>query len=272
MRTWLYIASSVNFVSLAVGAADRARLLMVLGRLISAQQLGRAPGRMRPVWVTYRGRRLAVYVDRLNDLDVLWEVLGEKQYDELELPGAPDVILDLGAHVGAALLALHVRFPGARLVAVEADPNTLPRLQRTLAQIPGVQVVPAAITDRDGVVDFLPSREAWGSGLTEITAKFGDPNTEPATRVRGIRFETLLHELGLERADLVKVDIEGAEWQLVGDLPEQRVGTLIVEWHVDMHGHEPDEAAAVLVGHRVQATPMPTPGRYMVIARPAGGP
>jgi FkbM family methyltransferase len=239
-----------------------------MGRLLGAQLAGRAPGPTWPVIVTYRGERLVVYVDRLNDFDVLWEVFVEKQYDDLDLPQAPGTIVDLGAHLGAALLALHVRFPGARLAAAEADPHTFRRLERTLAPLPGVRVLRAAVTDRDGTVDFLPSRDAWGSGLTEMTAHFEDASAEPEVSVRAVCFDTLMDELGLERADLVKVDIEGGEWPLAKSLNGDRVGTMIMEWHADMHGHGPEELEALLPNHSVESEPMPTPGRYLVIVRP----
>lgn len=266
-RAGLYALASITFLGMARGRVDRARLLAVVGQLIAAEMAGREHGRMQRVDVSYRGQRLAVYVDRLNDLDVLGEVFVEKQYDELELPEPPAMILDLGAHIGAALLALHVRFPQARLAAAEADPVTFRRLQRNLASLPGVRAVQAAVGDGDGTVDFLPSRDAWQSGVREMVETISDRSAGKVVPVRAIRFDTLLDELGVDRADLVKVDIEGGEWPLVNSLVSERVGTLIMEWHADMHGHEPGEIPALLPGHRVQVEPLPTPGRYVVTAR-----
>jgi FkbM family methyltransferase len=267
-RASLYALASAGFLTTARGLSDRARLMMVLSQLIVAELAGREHGRLRPVAVSYKGERLTVYVNRLNDLDVLWEVFGERQYDEFELADRPHTVLDLGAHIGAALLALHVRFPDARLAAVEADPATFRRLERNLPSDVEVSVLHAAVSDRDEIVEFLPSRDAWVSGLSQMTQSLmGTVPGEPVA-VRGVCFATLMAELGLDRVDLLKVDIEGAEWALVNTLDEERVGTLIMEWHADMHGHAVEELPDLLPGHEVVAKATGEPGRYFVTARP----
>jgi hypothetical protein len=124
LRAQLYAVACVGFTQMARGPADRLRLLLVGAGLIGREVTGREHGAPRPVAIDYRGQRLIVWVDRLNDLDVLWEVFADKQYDELRLPQPPSTILDLGAHIGTTLLALHVRYPEARLAAVEPDPAT----------------------------------------------------------------------------------------------------------------------------------------------------
>lgn len=267
-RAALYALAGITFRGMAGGLAGRARLLAVITQLIAAELAGRDHGRLHRVDVSYRGRQLPVYVDRLNDLDVLHEVFVEKQYDDLELGQPPATILDLGAHIGAALLALHVCFPQARLAAAEADPATFRRLQRNLAALPQARAIQAAVGAHDGTVEFLPSRDGWVSTLQEMAGAFGDRNDDKVVAVRSIRFDTLLDELGLERADLVKVDIEGAEWPLVNSLDPDRMGTMIMEWHADMHDHEPDELMALLPGHDVLAEALPSRGRFMVTARP----
>ena len=267
-RAALYVLAGISFRGIVSGLGDRARLLAVIPQLIAAELAGRDHGRLHRINVYYRGQRLPVYVDRLNDLDVLHEVFVEKQYDDLELPEHPATILDLGAHIGAALLALHVRFPQAQLAAAEADPATFRRLERNLAALPQARAVQAAVGERDGTVEFLPARDGWVSGLREMAGVSADGADDEVVAVRSVRFDTLLDELGLERADLVKVDIEGAEWPLVNSLDPARMGTMIMEWHADLHGHEPDELVALLPDHHVLAEALPSPSRFIVTAWP----
>jgi FkbM family methyltransferase len=253
----------VGFTQMARGPADRLRLLLVGAGLIGREVTGREHGAPRPVAIDYRGQRLIVWVDRLNDLDVLWEVFADKQYDELRLPQPPSTILDLGAHIGTTLLALHVRYPEARLAAVEPDPATFRRLERNLAGLQQTSLLQAAVTARDDdQVDFFPSDDAWVSGSTP-SGERGEPVTVP-----GRCLATLMRDLGLDYVDLLKVDIEGAEWALVSILDERQFGTLVMEWHADMHGHTIEELRPMLPAHDVIAEPLRTPGRYMVIARP----
>jgi len=267
-RASLYALAGADFVLIARGPSDRIRLTRVLAELIVSELAGREHGPLRAVPVFYRGKRLIVHVDRLNDLDVLWEVFGELQYDMVELPEAPRAVLDLGAHIGAALLALHVRFPSARLAAVEADPTTVRRLERNLPSGAGVRVLHAAVSGHDGMVEFFPVRDAWTSGVRPMTQSPTRAAPGTPVRVRGVRFATLMAELDLDHVDLLKVDIEGAEWELVKMLDEERVGTLIMEWHADLHGHAVQELPGLLPGHEVVAEWTGEPGRYMVTARP----
>jgi FkbM family methyltransferase len=263
LRAQLYAVACVGFSRMARGPADRLRLLLVGADLIGREFAGRKHGALRWVAVDYLGHRLIVGVDRVNDLDVMWEVFADKQYDQLRMPQPPSTILDLGAHIGTTLLALHVRYPKARLAAVEPDPMTFRRLERNLAGLEQTSLRQAAVTASDeDQVDFFPSDDAWESGSTPSEDRGG------AVVVQGRSFATLMREFGLDRVDLLKVDIEGAEWALVSSLDERQFGTLVMEWHADMHGHSIEELRPLLPTHEVVAQPMRTPGRYMVVARP----
>ena len=66
-------------------------------------------------------------------------------------------ILDLGASVGLATLRLLASHPGARVVAVEADPMLIPRLEANVAGFP-VTVVHAAVAAGLGGTAVLPQR------------------------------------------------------------------------------------------------------------------
>lgn len=120
-----------------------------------------------------------------------------------------DVVLDCGAHVG--VYTLQALRAGARLVvAVEPGPENLECLRRNLA---GALAAGHVIIYAKGVWDqidrlafrMLPDNSA---GDSLIGAKLGDPNVVeiPLTTI-----DNIVSELGLERVDFIKMDIEGAE-------------------------------------------------------------
>jgi len=118
----------------------------------------------------------------------------------LARPGS--VVLDLGGHLGT--FSLPAAAQGCRVVAVEASPRNAEFL-RASARANGydhLTVVGVAVSDRPGTVRFRPEgawgqiSEAWAPGVVEIEAK---------------PVPTILEELGVDRVDLVKLDIEGSE-------------------------------------------------------------
>jgi FkbM family methyltransferase len=189
-------------------------------------------GPMR-VEIVLGGRRYPVRLHTRTELDVLEEVGIDDEYGSTdEIPAK--TIVDLGAHVGLATLRLLAKRPDARVVAVEADPALIPRLRENLAGLP-VEIVHAAIGAGAGERDFYRSDiSSWGNSL-EKREWFQD-----AVRVPAITLEALLDAQGIETVDLLKVDIEGAEWDLFAAGPPPRARSIVGEVHA-REGRVPHE-------------------------------
>jgi FkbM family methyltransferase len=119
------------------------------------------------------------------------------------LAGAGSAVLDLGAHLGTfSLLAASLGHP---VVAVEASPRNAELLRASAAAngFTDITVVGVAVSDHDGTVRFR-HEGAWGQ-IT--TGRWDDDVVEvPARTVPGI-----LESAGVDRVDLVKMDVEGSE-------------------------------------------------------------
>jgi FkbM family methyltransferase len=158
-----------------------------------------------PVWVTDR-----------SEYRVAHEVFLRRIYD---LPGLPDdaeTILDLGANVGLAARFFAERYPTARIICYEADPIVAARAQRNLCHLPQVEIRVAAITGHTGKVTLhREARDSWGTG----------------EHAQGEPFETQAKSLEdtlaeFESIDVLKLDIEGSEYQAIdrcGNLELARV-------------------------------------------------
>lgn len=131
--------------------------------------------------------------------------------------------LDLGANVGIWGLWLHGRLPVKRLVALEPDPENAAKHRRQIA-LNGFahswELVQAAATVEDGAVSFSTGQAT--TGRIERTAQGG------TAQVEGRDAFALL-----DGVDLLKLDIEGAEWPLLAD-PRWRtiaVPVVMLEYH-----------------------------------------
>lgn len=146
-----------------------------------------------------RARRLMVRRGVLNpETNRLWKVA-------LQL--APwSVIVDVGANYGEMLLDGGVT-AYSRVIAVEPSPRILPRLRKTVAHFPNVEVVAAALAESEGERRFTENFD-W-SGMSRL----GDgPN---AVDVKTTTLDELLAREGRDEGGalrlLLKIDVEGGE-------------------------------------------------------------
>jgi FkbM family methyltransferase len=217
-------------------AWDTGRLApSVLGRLrivaAACWLLARVYRPALPQWavripVVWRGRRLSVAVGQYPDLEVVRELYMDGEYpDDLGI-ASPEVIVDLGANIGLALLDFRARYPDARLIGIEPDPIAFHTLRLNTSDDPNIEILPVAAGGADGLRMFYSSSESVVSGF-EQTRSFQKP-IPVFTR----SLDSLIDDLGLERIDLLKIDVEGAEEEVLGACTRlSDVRTVIGELH-----------------------------------------
>jgi FkbM family methyltransferase len=165
------------------------------------------------------GARAAPYW--LFDRAHLWnlhEVWVAREYDHLAR-GDFDVVLDLGANVGAASIWLHEHHPEAQIVAVEPDPRTSPLLRRNTECFNRITVVEAAVGIENGTAQLIADAFSWGSRIADadILAPDVDGRAAETWTVKVITIPSLLRDAGVSPGAqvLAKIDIEGSEWPLL---------------------------------------------------------
>lgn len=112
-------------------------------------------------------------------------------------------VLDLGTHVGTFTLTAAAL--GYEVVGVEASGRNASLLQASLGrnQFDRVRLVHAAVSDRPGTLEF-----SQGGPYGHVAA----PGSWPADSVvTALAVDDLLDELGWDRVDFIKMDIEGSE-------------------------------------------------------------
>ena len=107
-----------------------------------------------------RFRALTPYFDRWVRVTTRERALKRRLLDQLRI-GAGDTVLDLGAGTGTLAIMIERRFPGARVVGLDADPEILAIARRKAeAAGAGVEFVDAMSTDlplEDGSVAAVVS-------------------------------------------------------------------------------------------------------------------
>jgi FkbM family methyltransferase len=137
------------------------------------------------------------------------------------------LILDCGANVGITVLNYKRQFPKARVIAFEADPEIVPILRRNLDRnrVGDVEVVDAAVWTGNGSASWQME------GIDGSHLGAGDGSTGKTVTVRTIDLRDYLDA----SVDLLKMDIEGAEYEVITHADEKlkNVKAISLECHVD---------------------------------------
>lgn len=185
------------------------------------KELSRQP-RYTPSRVSFLGYTMEI-VDSASFLSQFREIFLDGIYRFEATEPAP-VIYDVGANIGMGTLYLKQLFPTARIVALEADPRIAAVLDGNVRrnELGNVTVMAKAAWINDQGVSFAIEGADGGS----IVAA-GESVTVPS-----IRLAALLEQESCE-IDLLKMDIEGAESQVVPDLAGvlHKVRNIFVEYH-----------------------------------------
>ncbi|MGH8131328.1 MAG: FkbM family methyltransferase [Steroidobacteraceae bacterium] len=143
---------------------------------------------------------------------------------------ASSSVVDLGAHRGEFSAELARRF-GCRCFALEP----VEELIREAPPHPRITVVPEAIAAADGPIVLHLKRNPEANSL--LAQAPGDSAGDRT--VAGTSWSSLQRRLGLDRVALLKVDIEGAELELLQALTPQELAAieqLTVEFHAEALG------------------------------------
>jgi FkbM family methyltransferase len=179
---------------------------------------------------------------------------------------SPSIIVDVGSNIGASVAFFKSWYPEARIVGIEPDPVTFERLRDSVGGLPGVELHPWAVADTTGPRAFDRSSQSWGSSLAD--SNVATTMTVDTVTVQALTVTDLLDRLGIESADLLKLDVEGGEW-LIFDEPSglEACKVIVGELHLDEPDQTVERALAALERFDVEVTPARRADRVHFVAR-----
>jgi FkbM family methyltransferase len=152
-------------------------------------------------------------------------------------------ILDLGANGGGFPLMLRrMGYKFANLVAVEMNQRTFGRLSfNILRNLDGrISLINGAICERNGVMELPECAGGIGDSIYD-RSRSGNPTTEehattPMRQIRMVALDDVIRQnFENERIDIVKIDIEGAEFDLLASPVAE---SLVQARHIIMEIHD----------------------------------
>ena len=185
--------------------------------------------------------------DQPEDIDFLFhEMFVQRPYDMLDAskygPGHQPTFFDCGANIGFATGFFKMKFPDARVVAFEPDPQTFANLKANVTNNgwANVELHQVGLGAEDTVGALEDTERSWNSQVQRVVE--AGPDTAPE---RTIEVRRLSQFIGDSDVDLMKIDIEGAELGVLRELDEagklKQVQALAAEYH--HYTDKPDSAS-----------------------------
>jgi FkbM family methyltransferase len=192
-----------------------------------------------------------------SDLPTFYQVFSKSEYD-IEFPNEVKTIVDLGANIGLAAAYLKGRYPDANIVCVEPNAENYKMLQKNIAGLDGVTAIHAAVWPVAGrleVVDTDASGKPLGFWGAQTRLASEQEGTDVRSEVSAITISEIMRRSGFEKIDLLKVDIEGAEFELFSENTHEwlpHVGSLVIETHDRFKPGSTDAVRAALGPYRYE--------------------
>ncbi|MDX2108628.1 MAG: FkbM family methyltransferase [Verrucomicrobiota bacterium] len=170
-----------------------------------------------------------------SDIPTFYQVFLNKEYD-FTVVKSPKVIIDAGANIGMASIYFANRYPDAKIIALEPEQSNFKLLETNVAPYPNVVPVHAALWHKNEEINLVdPSLGKWGF-MTEAKNASERSTGDVRHAVKAMTIDRLMHSYSLERIDILKVDIEGAEREVFSDSSAwiENVDAIIIELHERM--------------------------------------
>ncbi|UOU97671.1 FkbM family methyltransferase [Chryseobacterium daecheongense] len=174
---------------------------------------------------TKRNKKFNLYLRTFKgDIDIFYEIFWKRTYeDHLKfLNQSPKIIIDLGAHIGMTSIYLSLKYPEAKIIAIEASFENFLLLKENTSAFKNIECVHNAVYFEDGFVNFGGEKLSYNQKISEI----GSP-------IKAISINSLIKKFKLNQIDLLKIDIEGGEIDLLSKNNSwlEKVERIIIEIH-----------------------------------------
>lgn len=148
-----------------------------------------------------------ILIQPRDNLPINDHIYTRKTYNRIHEIQKDDVIIDVGAHVGVFTLRAARRAVNGLVIAVEPHPTNYKFLTENVRfnKLKNVITLNLALSNYEGVANLYESKEQ--SGMHSIILRRSDKFVKVSVKT----LDKMVEELKIEKVDMIKIDVEGAE-------------------------------------------------------------
>jgi len=157
------------------------------------------------------------------------EIFEKREYQFLSKNNQPKII-DCGANIGMSVLFFKMLYPNSSILAFEPNPQAFEMLVKNIEEnnLRNVTTINAALSNKNGLISFYQSNEPDSLRGSTNSVRGGKNKYQ----VKTIKLSSYIDDFDI---DLIKMDVEGSEWEVLDDLKEadklRKCKQYLIEYH-----------------------------------------
>jgi len=150
----------------------------------------------------------------------------------IEKSNKSEIVVDIGAHIGAFSRLWHERNPNARIFSVECCEDIMPQLESNISSF--ATIIPVACTYKKHDLYLINSKETTGGNMVVKKSEYDEANNQYVkvpNPVQKITLHEIMKKYKLSKIDVLKLDCEGSEFDILENAPLNKIGFIYCESH-----------------------------------------
>jgi len=205
--------------------------------------------------ILFNNQKYQIELRSQADKSVLTEIFELREYQEIEpiIKSAKTPIIDAGAQAGFFILYCRALNPDVKIYALEPDEENLELLNKHLEinNLKNVEVMPIALAGKSSLRDFYISHDSHNHSLFKVLV----PKISKNIKIQTYGLDDWLKEQGIEEVSLLKLDIEGAEYEVLEIFTNwEKIKNIVLEYHdFGENNHKQLENLLLQKGYKVKS-------------------
>jgi len=197
--------------------------------------------------ITWNNRKV-FYRTSSSDMTLIYEILLKSKFkaeyffpDELD----PKVIFDIGGNIGITSIFLAHLFPNAKIYSFEPLPENFEILKKNIKKYNNIEAFNIGLGSKNGNFKVYYSNDSENFGGISFHPDPVGNNLDSFIVCEVQNINTVVEKLNLDYIDIIKIDTEGAEYDILTSLKEKIIKK--AAWITgELHGNKDFELLAYL--------------------------